>query len=656
MKTLSLKVNFCISLLSILLLSGNIYASSEKKNIKSILKKAIPLTALLLSGAADSVLAKPNSLRALSSTDQNDIGGDLAIVRTFTHGEVDKVIDSFDSWSHMTPCRTSGDQPFDINSRPSIILHFSGDLSKEGIIKDKLDEFVSEFDEGGERWHPCFAKLSYADSKMNKDEDIYKPKEQSFNLNWVNGPNQQFRDVANEMIERNWGDYEAFYLMEPDSIPIRSFWLDKIRHEMEEKKPFAIMGSEYKGDKWDAYPHLINDALKHHINGNAIYNTSNEVMQDLIKQLEEESNTKLKASPFDYRMGAIMLEGNSVEQIRNTTYKLSDEIANYAATKMLPQYFGNESVAHGVSLFENWPKFQPIGLVISDWGQGHIQKMLDSLVKGRQQFGQIVIMGPETSNITGIEKFRKQLNLKVVDRKNNHPSTDLCNAPIDTQHFMITNSYHIINSPFHLFTKRPVLGSIGFVPDVPFIDSSSKYCQSFPSCMNSTHHAREFNPDYNKHVESMRLVFNTELMSEFCEVFNENHQRNISIGNLTLYRPTADDYVSWVEDNDLDHRYSFNNMEKFGARDPFLRVYMPDVLNVLDTFNGTYNGTYNGTNSQCARSGCKSQCEFNCNCQWRPGFDTCSEIPNLLNTTVAECENDRKNVTSPICEGNGTCN
>ena len=39
--------------------------------------------------------------------------------------------------------------------------------------------------------------------------------------------------------------HHSFYLMEGDSIPIKSYWLDVVLSEIEVNRPFAIMGAKY---------------------------------------------------------------------------------------------------------------------------------------------------------------------------------------------------------------------------------------------------------------------------------------------------------------------------------------------------------------------------------------------------------------------------
>ena len=64
-------------------------------------------------------------------------------------------------------------------------------------------------------------------------------------LDWVTGPNGQFRaDMSNlmEVPEKNVA-YEVAMIMEADNQPMYSGWLDEVVEDVREKTPFAILGS-----------------------------------------------------------------------------------------------------------------------------------------------------------------------------------------------------------------------------------------------------------------------------------------------------------------------------------------------------------------------------------------------------------------------------
>ena len=132
-------------------------------------------------------------------------------------------------------------------------------------------------------------------------QDLYIPSAQEELYNWVNGPNRQYEAAFRIIQSGEWGDYDGFYLMEGDSVPIKSHWLDVVLSEIEANRPFAILGAQYDGDKWDNFYEQIPISLLHHTNGNAIYNTSHPLLERLAGQLEVEAPCPYNSIPYDYR-------------------------------------------------------------------------------------------------------------------------------------------------------------------------------------------------------------------------------------------------------------------------------------------------------------------------------------------------------------------
>ena len=59
----------------------------------------------------------------------------------------------------------------------------------------------------------------------------------------MNGPNRQFEAAFRIIQSGEWGEYDGFYLMEGDSVPIKAHWLDVVLSEIEVNRPFAILGA-----------------------------------------------------------------------------------------------------------------------------------------------------------------------------------------------------------------------------------------------------------------------------------------------------------------------------------------------------------------------------------------------------------------------------
>ena len=75
-------------------------------------------------------------------------------------------------------------------------------------------------------------------------------------MDWVSGPNGQFRaDMSNLMAvparENKNVAYEIAMIMEADNQPMHSGWLNEVVDDVEDKTPFAILGSKYKGNAWE---------------------------------------------------------------------------------------------------------------------------------------------------------------------------------------------------------------------------------------------------------------------------------------------------------------------------------------------------------------------------------------------------------------------
>ena len=66
-----------------------------------------------------------------------------------------------------------------------------------------------------------------------------------------------------------------FFLMEPDCVPIRQFWGDRV-HTLARSACAAMTGSVYYGDLDTALPYAA------HVNGNALYDLRNQEFTDLV--------------------------------------------------------------------------------------------------------------------------------------------------------------------------------------------------------------------------------------------------------------------------------------------------------------------------------------------------------------------------------------
>jgi len=107
---------------------------------------------------------------------------------------------------------------------------------------NSIDSVIDTFNEPG-GWSQCFDNVYAIEANIPQELDLYIPSAQEELYNWVNGPNRQFEAAFRIIQSGEWGEYDAFYLMESDSIPVKSHWIDQVLHSVEAHRPFAILGA-----------------------------------------------------------------------------------------------------------------------------------------------------------------------------------------------------------------------------------------------------------------------------------------------------------------------------------------------------------------------------------------------------------------------------
>ena len=103
------------------------------------------------------------------------------------------------------------------------------------------------------------------------------------------------------------------YLMEHDSVPIKRDWLTKITNAAIKAVPFSVLGSEYLGPNWLGFRESLPPALRHHLNGNALYNTSHPVLNKLVSIMRAADELEVHPS-FDVWMPTLLLEELGVSE------------------------------------------------------------------------------------------------------------------------------------------------------------------------------------------------------------------------------------------------------------------------------------------------------------------------------------------------------
>jgi hypothetical protein len=225
----------------------------------------------------------------IDTGDENDIKTRLAIVRPFCEFDAEALPTTFTCWNALPPCKaaagdigddgydeedyevdsygelvgynknttagrnlydqaTSDRHMFDLvgsdamkSANADVFLFYSQTFSENQVAITAVDTILDQFFEPG-GWSQCFGNIYAIEANIPQELDLYIPSAQEELYSWVNGPNRQFEAAFRIIQSGEWGDYDGFYLMEGDSVPVKAHWLDVVLSEIEVYRPFAILG------------------------------------------------------------------------------------------------------------------------------------------------------------------------------------------------------------------------------------------------------------------------------------------------------------------------------------------------------------------------------------------------------------------------------
>jgi len=616
-----------------------------------------------------------------------DANGKMVILRTFCPFDIDELVLGFEDWSTFFPCSGAAENLLNVD----IMLYFSQSWELWPKAKEAADAIVTKFDNGEYPWSTCFGAVHIGTAAMEPSQDFYAPPQQQINRLWVNGPNRQFEKGLRKSQELG---YELAYLMEPDSVPLKTHWMDIIRTEIEERRSFAVLGSRYRGDKWYDFMKQLEVPLLSHINGNAVYNVSHPLMNLMVGQLESEADQLYNIIPFDLRMGQMWAEGTlstvqnmfpedrenvalmikNVSTPKNNTaqfiawwqehgfsggpngtapaFQESSAIKNYAATNMLKKFLWPETVIHGAAMFQRWESNRPIALVVSDWNEGFLDEFLTSLEHDDHPFSEVVIMQPPGGHRRVPHRMlARKTSANIVTRaveRTGPDYMDICNAPVESEWFMTTNTYHNVKRTVDL-----LMTDTG-TPLVPFIYSELPYCQDYPACAASVRKTRHiFNPDFDKYVADHDVPFRTDLVADFCadweaaEAAAQNQRRlqyareAVAVGGdaptpmeneeekCVPVGPTATGFIAYLSQlGVVKDVYKLKDKAQYGHRPAFRHTHESLTPNECLAEGIAINGTL--LEKSCRDYEDADLCEATPGCSYDSQFMTCFEPGTLL--------------------------
>jgi len=128
------------------------------------------------------------------------------------------------------------------SANADVFLFYSQTFSENDVAIKAVDAIIDQFFEPG-GWSQCFGNIYAIEANIPQELDLYIPSAQEELYSWVNGPNRQFEAAVRIIQSGEWGEYDGFYLMEGDSVPVKAHWLDVVLSEIEVNRPFAILGA-----------------------------------------------------------------------------------------------------------------------------------------------------------------------------------------------------------------------------------------------------------------------------------------------------------------------------------------------------------------------------------------------------------------------------
>jgi len=569
----------------------------------------------------------------------------IALVRPFAPGDAEMLLESLEQWDVVKPCgavnkdektKTWVDgngyyeygENFSEEDMP--VVDFVLSYSRTYGDTDGFDTFrsVKEIFESRDGWG-CFSELVAIESGIEPEFDLYLPSAIQTNPMWVNGPNQQF--IKSYEHAKDLG-YDAMVLMEGDVQPQVNGWLDLLLSEVKRNEPFALLGSKYDGHSWDNFRDEMPPALLDHLNGNAIYNITHPLLENIISELKKEKDTYFNAIPYDYRISQMWTEGSKgippnfpykeiidestgqpvvlptkTKLFRSWYNKYGEEqpmkethvVTNFGATNFLPQQVEGVPLVHGKGVYSpHEPKKHKITLVVSDWDMDYAKHLLEVIDHNRHPFSEVLVMrdGLPNSILSAFfgegdklegGKGVKTSNVRYVERA--APDfMDLCEAPVETEYFMITNAYHRVAPDINImFTPENDVSGVPGRPLIPFTPSETEYCNEYPACRETLNLGREIYRDLDKIVLDFDMIYQTSARNDFCAFWKTAHGPNGALLSSRrkfpadlqhiLRGPSATSFVAYLYSIGVaDTIYAFSDKTMHGSSDVFVKVLEED--------------------------------------------------------------------------------
>ena len=160
-------------------------------------------------------------------------------MRPFCDHDVHELVGSFARWSSFQPCTldVTNSTPTVLDVPVDLILYYARSANST-VIREAVSPILLD---DGAQWRRCFRSISLLGGNLTAAQDQYHSMEDD-PVSWNLGPNRQFYHAL-DYLRSTCDAAEVMYYMEPDTIPVEAFWLDRLYLEMMGVRPFSVLGS-----------------------------------------------------------------------------------------------------------------------------------------------------------------------------------------------------------------------------------------------------------------------------------------------------------------------------------------------------------------------------------------------------------------------------
>lgn len=272
-----------------------------------------------------------------------------AIIMPFHRRQLKKLLFNFETWKTFIPSHLDSKA-----AKPELIIFNSG-IDREDGLKEEILSFFEAPENVNLKQQFSKISVQFANLIASKDS-YYRGTRKMFEIVLISGSTATVITDKSPRIKFQNEQVSHIFYMEPDCVPIQSYWIDAIQSEIAEKGSVSwMMGSKYHGN-----PHLLqvgSEALRIHLNGNSIYNIGSEDFRNFyFKNVMPTYDGK---APYDLKIfEALLLDDKKLQKKYGKHFIETSVIKNTAGMfQNWRKYFKENPGTFLHHLCDNWKEY-----------------------------------------------------------------------------------------------------------------------------------------------------------------------------------------------------------------------------------------------------------------------------------------------------------